>query len=79
MTDTTQEIAKMDFNCPAAGKLVVVHSTYAIQVSRAGKRLGRRATETDCSNKDHCLIATHTAQGVVHDWARCLYLNPAAD
>jgi hypothetical protein len=50
MTDTTQEIATMDFNCPAAGKLVVIHSTYAIRVSRAGKRLGRQATETDCSN-----------------------------
>jgi hypothetical protein len=79
MTDTTQEIATMDFNCPAAGKLVVIHSTYAIRVSRAGKRLGRQATETDCSNQDHCLIATHGPEGVTHDWAKCVYLHPATD
>lgn len=76
MTDTTQEIATMDFNCPAAGKLVVIHSSYAIRVSRAGKRLGRQAAQTDCSNKDHCLIATTTANGIVHDWDKCVYLHP---
>jgi hypothetical protein len=79
MTETTQETSTMDFNCPAAGKLVVIHSTCAIRVSRAGKRLGRQATETNCSNKDHCLIATHTDGGVVHDWSKCVYLHPATD
>ena len=78
MTEANHESVSVDFSCVLAGKTVLIDRTYTLRVSRAGKRLGRELSSTDCSNKDDCVIATHTAAGTVYDWAKCIFLHPPA-
>ncbi len=76
MTLNTQEHTRLDFHCPTVDQDVQIDRIYAIQVSRAGKRMGRTAAETDCSHKDRCGIATQGEAGTVYDWNRCAWVRP---
>jgi hypothetical protein len=78
MTLNTQEHTRLDFHCPVVAQDVKIDRIYAIQVSRAGKRLGRTPSETDCSHKDQCGIAGQGETGTVYDWGRCAWVNPQA-
>ncbi|HRD98881.1 MAG: hypothetical protein JNK55_00300 [Rubrivivax sp.] len=78
MTLNTQEHTRVDFHCPKVDQDVQIDRIYAIQVSRAGKRMGRTAAETDCSHKDRCGIATQGEAGTVYDWNRCAWVRPQA-
>jgi len=55
---------------------VKIEQTHAIRVSRAGKRLGRTVSETECSHKDRCGIAHEEPTGTVYDWTRCAFVQP---
>ena len=78
MTQPTHEHTTLDFNCPLVGKGVQIHLTDSVRVSRSGKHLGRAAVSTDCSDKDHCIVAVRTADTVSYDWSRCAFLRPPA-
>jgi hypothetical protein len=71
------ETSTVDFACPLAGQRVQIRRDYRQNVSRTGKRMGRELAGTDCSNKDHCGIASGDAAAPVYDWLACVYLHPA--
>jgi|JI6StandDraft_1071083.scaffolds.fasta_scaffold146097_2 hypothetical protein len=76
MTHNTQEHTRLDFHCPMVNQDVKIEQTHAIRVSRAGKRLGRTVSETECSHKDRCGIAHEEPTGTVYDWTRCAFVQP---
>ena len=78
MTEANHEGVSVDYACALAGKTVLIDRTYTLRVSRTGKRMGRALSAVDCSNKDHCVVASHTADGTVYDWSRCIFLHPPA-
>lgn len=76
MTQATHESISLDFTCAVVGKTVLIDRIYTVRVSRAGKRLGRELSSIDCSHKDSCAVASHSASGIVYDWSRCIFLHP---
>ncbi len=76
MTQVAQENVSLDFNCPLVSKSVQIERIYSVLVSRSGKHRGRTLLSTDCSDKDHCVVATRQPDGVVYDWSRCVFVNP---
>ena len=74
--EQTIEHTRLDFHCPTVNQDVQIDRSFAIRVSRAGKRLGRTAADTNCSHKDVCGIAQPGDAGTVYDWGRCAYLHP---
>ncbi len=77
MIQPTHEYTTLDFSCPVVGRSVKVDRTDVVRVSRSGKHMGRAAVSTDCSDKDHCLVATRQGDGgVAYDWSKCAFLHP---
>jgi hypothetical protein len=69
------ESTTVDFSCSLTAKTVHVTLDYTLNVSRAGKRMGRRLSHVDCSNKDNCPIATRDGTGTTYDWSSCVYVH----
>lgn len=66
----------LDFRCSLTGQTVQIRTEHRLNVSRAGKRMGRQLTHVDCSHKDRCPIASREGPSTAYDWERCVYVHP---
>jgi hypothetical protein len=73
---TPSEGTVLDFHCSLTGKSVKIRLEHQLNVSRAGKRMGRQLSKIDCSNKDLCPIASSHEGSTTYDWAQCVYAHP---
>ena len=73
---TSSEGTALDFHCSLTGQTVKILLEHTLNVSRAGKRMGRQLSKIDCSNKDSCPIASSHEGSTTYDWAQCVYAHP---
>lgn len=73
---TSSEGTALDFHCSLTGKTVQIRLEHKLNVSRAGKRMGRQLSKIDCSNKDACPIASRQDGSTTYDWEQCVYAHP---
>lgn len=73
---SSSEGTSLDFHCALTGKSVQIRLEHQLNVSRAGKRMGRQLAKIDCSNKASCPIASSHEGSTTYDWAQCVYVHP---
>ena len=73
---SSSEGTLLDFRCSLTGVTVQIRLEHQLNVSRAGKRMGRQLAKIDCSNKARCPIASSHEGSTTYDWARCVYVHP---
>ena len=77
MSHSMFEQITSDFTCPLAGTNVQIRRDYTVLFTGSGKHRGKKLTQTDCSHKDSCVIATRQNDQIDYDWSKCVFLHPA--
>jgi len=75
MNRTKHESRTLPFACQLVGKTVDIHQDMTVRVGSSGEELTRFATASECSERDNCPIATHTAGGTTYDISRCEFVK----